>query len=109
MIKFRLLFFAFFLSLSAFSQFATPPIVCNGLNIAYMNRVNTGGAGLTSQHYLATPRVTVPVNGQLRFVSRTFTPGNTGTFYDVKWAPSTANQMDPTAYTVTLETYTEDV
>src|SRR6478672_11519640 len=83
-------------------------VVCAGKNTAYMNRVNTGGTGLTSEHYLATPRVTVPVNGQLRFVSRTFTPGNTGTFYDVKWAPSTANQMDPTAYTVTLATYTED-
>ena len=130
MIKFRLLFFAFFLSLSAYSQFptpgvegfegttgpdtagqtsvwtlstgapgnqwavfddfgagrwginnavTTPPTVCNGTNSAYMNRVNVG-QGNTSQHYLATPRITVPVNGQLRFVSRTFTPGNTGTF-----------------------------
>jgi gliding motility-associated-like protein len=156
MTKFRLLFFAFFLSFSAYSQFPNPGVegfenttgpdlpaspslwtlgtgvpgnqwavfdtgvgsasrwgintttVCNGLNTAYMNRANTGGAGLTSEHYLATPRVTVPVNGQLRFVSRTFTAGNTGTFYDVKWAPGTANQMDPAAYTVTLATYTED-
>ena len=86
------------------------PLVYQGLNSGYINRVQTGGAGLTSQNYLATPLVTVPTNGQLRFYTRSFTDGNQGTFYDIKVASgaSPANQTSPAAYTTTLATYTED-
>lgn len=89
---------------------ATPPIVCQGNNIAYMNRVQAGANG-TTQNYLATPKITVPTNGQLRFVSRTFTSGNQGTLYDVKVTalnPSPADQTNPAAYITTLATFTED-
>lgn len=89
---------------------ATPPIVCEGSNVAYINRVQAG-AGNTSLNFLATPKVTVPANGQLRFVNRTFTSGNQGTFYDVKVTaanPSAADQTNPAAYITTLATYTED-
>jgi hypothetical protein len=44
----------------------------------------------------------------LRFYTRSFTAGNTGTFYDVKMALGTANQTLPASYTTTLATYTED-
>ncbi len=83
-----------------------PPIVHEGANSAYMNRVQAGGAGITTENYLVTPLVTVPQNGQLRFYSRTFTQGNQGTFYDVKI--STTSQTSPAAYTTTLATFTED-
>ena len=162
--KIILLFFAFFLSFSAYSQFPTPgiegfentagpdalpsttwalgtgapgnqwavfdngvgtgrwtinntipplpqlPLVYQGLNSAYINRVQTGTTTtpLTSENYLATPRVTVPANGQIRFYTRSFTAGNTGTFYDVKIAPGASNQTLPASYTTTMVTYTED-
>ena len=50
----------------------TPPLVYAGTNAAYMNRENVG-QGNTSEDYLATPLVTIPPNGQLRFFTRTFT------------------------------------
>ena len=84
------------------------PYIYQGLNSAYMNRVQAGGAGITTENYLATPRVTVPANGQLRFYTRSFTAGNTGTFYDIKVAPGTSDQTLPASYTTTLITYTED-
>ena len=52
--------------------------------------------------------MTVPPNGQIRFYTRSFTAGNTGTFYDVKVAPFTSNQTLPASYAVTIATYTED-
>ena len=86
------------------------PLVYQGVNSAYINRVQTGTTTtpLTSENYLATPRVTVPANGQIRFYTRSFTAGNTGTFYDVKLAPGASNQTLPASYTTTLATYTED-
>ncbi|WP_395043461.1 fibronectin type III domain-containing protein, partial [Flavobacterium sp.] len=86
---------------------ATPPLVYAGTNAAYINRENIG-IGNTSEDYLATPLVTVPPNGQLRFFTRSFTLGNTGTLYQVKVAPSTALQNNPAAYTTQLVEYTED-
>ena len=86
---------------------ATPPLVYAGTNAAYVNRENIG-IGNTSEDFLATPLVTVPANGQLRFFARTFTNGNTGTLYQVKVAPSTALQTNPAAYTTQLVEYTED-
>ncbi len=87
-----------------------PPLVYEGLNSAYMNRVQAGGAGITTENYLATPLITVPPNGQLRFYTRTFTQGNQGTLYDIKIASgsSPANQSNPGAYITNLVTYTED-
>ena len=50
----------------------TPPLVYAGVNAAYMNRENIG-INNTSEDYLATPLITVPANGQLRFFTRSFT------------------------------------
>ena len=43
--------------------------VYQGVNAAYMDRENIG-QGNTSEDYLATPLVTVPANGELRFWTR---------------------------------------
>ena len=86
---------------------ATPPLVNSGINAAYINRENIG-IGNTSEDYLVTPLITVPNNGQLRFFSRTFSNGNTGTLYQIKVAPSTATQTNIAAYTTQLVEYTED-
>ena len=85
----------------------TPPLVYAGTNAAYINRENIG-IGNTSEDYLATPLVTVPTNGQLRFFSRTFSNGNTGTLYQVKVAPATATQTNIAGYTTQIAEYTED-
>jgi len=77
----------------------TPPIVYQGTNAAYVNRENIGQNN-TSEDYLATPLVTIPTNGQLRFYTRSFTTGNQGTLYQIKVAPATASQTNPAAYTL---------
>jgi gliding motility-associated-like protein len=88
------------------SSVATPNIVYAGANSAFMTRENIGG-GNTSEDYLATPLITVPANGQLRFWTRTFTLGNQGTIYQIKVAPATANQFNPAAYNL-VQQWTED-
>lgn len=71
-----------------------------GVNSASINRENIG-QGNTSEDYLATPLITVPTNGRLRFWTRTGSNGVQGNcFYQIKVAPSTAVQSNPAAYTV---------
>jgi len=82
---------------------ATPPTVYQGNNAAYINRENLGTEGLTSQDYLATPLVTIPTNGQIRFFTRSFANGNQGTKYQIRVAPSTASQTNPSAYVLVQE------
>ncbi len=79
--------------------------VHQGLNAAFMDRDNIG-AGNTAEDFLATPLVFVPTNGELHFFARTFASGQQGTIFQIRVAPSTANQNDPSAYT-TIQTYTE--
>jgi len=81
------------------STVATPPIVYQGANAAYVNRENIG-QGNTSEDYLSTPLVTIPANGELHFYTRSFTNGNQGTIYQIKVAPSSAAQNNPAAYTL---------
>ncbi|WP_298397370.1 fibronectin type III domain-containing protein [Flavobacterium sp.] len=57
--------------------------VYQGTNSAYMDRENIG-VGNTSEDYLATPLVTVPSNGQLRFWTRSTISGPNGTEYFIK-------------------------
>ena len=76
-----------------------PPIVYQGANAAYVNREFIGQNN-TSEDYLATPLVTIPTNGQLRFYTRSFTTGNQGTLYQIKVAPASASQTNPAAYTL---------
>ncbi|MDI9255927.1 fibronectin type III domain-containing protein [Flavobacterium sedimenticola] len=85
---------------------ANPPIVYQGTNAAYVNRENIGQNN-TSEDYLATPLITIPANGQLRFFTRMFTTGNQGTIYQIKWAPSTGSQTSPAAYTNLVQQWTE--
>jgi hypothetical protein len=46
-----------------------PPMVYQGVNAAYIDRENVG-PGTTTEDWLATPRLTVPANGELRFFTR---------------------------------------
>ncbi len=71
-----------------------------GVNSASINRENIG-QGNTSEDYLATPLITVPTNGRLRFWTRTGSNGVQGNcFYQIKVAQSTAVQSNPAAYTI---------
>ena len=81
-----------------------PPLVHSGLNAAYMNNENIG-IGNTSQDYLATPLVTIPANGEMKFWTRTLAGGNQGTIFKIM--VSTTSQTDPAAYTL-VQQWTED-
>ncbi|RYZ55024.1 MAG: hypothetical protein EOP49_03825, partial [Sphingobacteriales bacterium] len=61
--------------------------VYEGAQAAYMNRENIG-LGNTARDYLATPKITVPTNGQLRFFTRTTINGDQGTKYKIMVAES---------------------
>ncbi|MGL2965582.1 choice-of-anchor J domain-containing protein [Flavobacterium sp. XGLA_31] len=89
------------------STVATPPLVYQGTNSAYINRENIG-QGNTSEDYLATPMVHIPTNGQLHFYTRTFSSGIQGTIYQIKIAPAVVPefQTDPTAYSL-VQQWTE--
>jgi hypothetical protein len=76
-----------------------PALPYQGTNAAYVNRENIG-AGNTSKDFLATPAISIPTNGVLKFSSRSFTSGNQGTIYEIYVAPATASQTDPAAYSL---------
>ncbi|MGG7034833.1 MAG: choice-of-anchor L domain-containing protein [Flavobacterium sp.] len=60
---------------------STPSLpVCVGNNAAFLQRNNIG-VGNTEEDYLVTPQITVPVNGEVRFVTKQSTPGNQNTRY----------------------------
>ena len=88
------------------STVATPVIVYQGTNAAYIQRENLTTPGLISEDYLATPLVTIPTNGELHFFTRTSFAGNLGTTYKVMVAPSTASQTTPASYT-TVQQWTD--
>ncbi|MBY0486102.1 MAG: fibronectin type III domain-containing protein, partial [Flavobacteriaceae bacterium] len=79
-----------------------------GTNSAYMDRENIG-INNTSEDYLATPLVTVPSNGQLRFWTRSTINGPNGTEYLIKVNTNTAagSQTTVTNYTFTPQQWTE--
>ncbi|HLF52416.1 choice-of-anchor J domain-containing protein, partial [Flavobacterium sp.] len=81
-----------------------------GTKAAQINSRQNIGMGNTSKDFLATPLVTVPTNGQLRFWSRTAVNGNQGTKYQVRIASGAlpANQTDEAAYTTLVQEWTED-
>ncbi len=81
------------------STITTPPTqVYQGVNSAYINRQTNFSDGQTVEDYLASPLVTIPSNGQLRFWTRAFLAGNQGTVYQIKVAPANANPTDPNSY-----------
>ncbi len=63
------------------------------------------GAGNISRHYLITPLVTVPANGEIRFFTKQSDAVDHGNIYEVRL--STAGQTDIAGYTTVLATYTE--
>jgi gliding motility-associated-like protein len=82
-----------------------------GTNSAFMDRENIG-IGNTCEDYLATPKIVLPSNGQLRFWTRsTLNPAN-GTDYIIKvfnftQAGNTGSQTNPANYTQIAAQYTE--
>ena len=79
--------------------------VYQGLNAAYMDREFIG-QGNTSEDYLATPLVTVPANGQLRFFTKSTIALETATIFQIKIAPATGTQLNPSDYTL-VQQWTE--
>ncbi len=67
------------------------------------------GVGNSAKYYLATPLVTIPLNGQLRFWVKTSQQGDQGGVFKIKVASgaSAANQTTEAAYTTTLQTFSE--
>ncbi|MGL2965078.1 DUF7619 domain-containing protein [Flavobacterium sp. XGLA_31] len=78
---------------------ATPPMVYQGSNAAYVGTENIG-QGNTSEDYLITPGIHVPANGQLHFYTRSFTNGDQGTLYQIKIAPASSDQSVTQNYTL---------
>jgi gliding motility-associated-like protein len=80
------------------------PVPFTGIKSAYMNRAGNIGAGLISEDYLTTPALNVPVNGEIKFYTRSLlsTP-QASTLYLLKAKLVSAGaQNDPTGY-VTIE------
>jgi gliding motility-associated-like protein len=67
------------------------------------------GVGNSAKYYLASPVVTIPLNGQLRFWVKTSQQGDQGGVFKIKIASAAlpANQTSEAAYTTTLQTYSE--
>lgn len=74
-------------------------LVFEGSRAALKEREYNGPAGSMSRDYLATPAVTVPTNGQLRFYTRLNYNGDTGARFKILVAPATGAQNDPAGYT----------
>ncbi len=82
----------------------------SGTTAAEINSRQNIGMGNMSKDFLAMPLVTVPLNGQLRFWSRSKVNGNQGTKYQIRIASGAnpANQTDETAYTTLVQEWSED-
>ena len=75
---------------------------------AFIDRQNIN-AGNTSEDFLVTPSVQLPVNPELRFWTRTTVAGNQGVLYQIRVA-NAATTPDPTVLTAytTIQQWTED-
>ncbi len=80
--------------------------VHGGTNAAYVQNENIG-IGNTSEDYLATPLVTIPVNGILRFWTRTIQSGDQGTMYYFMINSTSGTQNTLANYT-TVQQWTEN-
>ncbi len=80
----------------------TPPLVHSGLRAAYLINEQIG-IGNTSQDFLATPLVTIPTNGELKFWARTLQNGPQGTIYKIMVSTTPNSQTNPAAYTLVQE------
>lgn len=84
----------------------TTGTIYNGTQTAFVDRENIGQNN-TSEDYLATPLVTVPANGQLRFWTRLGYNGDAGAKLQIKVAPSTAPSQTNVASYTTIQEWTE--
>ena len=82
-----------------------PANVYAGTNSTFIDVENIN-ANNTSEDYLATPLITVPTNGQLRFWTRTGSNGDQGSIFQIKVAPVTGTQINPADYTL-IQQWTE--
>jgi gliding motility-associated-like protein len=64
-----------------------------GTNAAYCNKENIGG-GNTSEDFLATPAITIPANGQLKFWTKHYLNVPTNTIYEVRIKLQSASVQD---------------
>ncbi|MEC4051054.1 choice-of-anchor L domain-containing protein [Flavobacterium sp. SUN046] len=80
--------------------------VHGGANAAYLQNEYIG-IGTTSEDYLATPLVTIPVNGILRFWTRTIQSGDQGTMYYFMINSTSGTQNTLANYT-TVQQWTEN-
>jgi gliding motility-associated-like protein len=89
-------------------NWATRTTPNTGLLAAYMDRAGNIGINQTSQDYLATPAVTVPANGQLKFFTRSLLlVPQASTKYQIRIKPVSAGaQNDPAGYALVQE-YTD--
>ncbi|MDO4728899.1 MAG: choice-of-anchor J domain-containing protein, partial [Bacteroidota bacterium] len=79
--------------------------VCEGDRAAFVGRMNIG-AGNSSQSWLVTPQISVPVNGRLYFLAHQTLGADFGTRYQVK--VSTNSQTDVDSFTTTLVDLSEN-
>jgi hypothetical protein len=82
-----------------------------GSRSAYIMKVNAT-TGNTTKNYLATPAVTIPTNGQLRFyakmdVADPASVGGNPTYLKIMIAPATFLQGVTTSYTITVATWSD--
>ncbi|POS01828.1 gliding motility-associated-like protein [Flavobacterium croceum DSM 17960] len=77
-----------------------------GTQAAFIDRENIGQNN-TSEDFLATPLVTVPTNGQLRFWTRLGYNGDAGAKLQIRVAPATAPSQTNTASYTTIQEWTE--
>jgi gliding motility-associated-like protein len=78
-----------------------------GTQAAFINRKQNGAAGVISEDYLATPKVTVPANGQLTFWTRTGFNTADAVDYVIKVNTNTTvgSQTTVANYTSTIQTW----
>lgn len=88
----------------SWTETVDPTRVYAGAKSAFIDRENIG-AGNTSVDWLVTSRFTVPANGELRFFTRQYFPGNNGSTYEVR--VSTNPTQSNTAAFTPIQSWTE--
>lgn len=77
-----------------------------GSNAAYIDPTNDEiGMGNSAQYFLITPLITVPANGEIRFLTKQSFDDDNGNVYQIRL--STASQPDISGFTTTLTSWTE--
>ena len=83
----------------------------SGAQAAFINRKQNGGAGITSEDYLATPLVTVPTNGLLQFYTRTgfniTTVDPIDYIIKINTITTAGSQTTPANYTITAQSWNQ--